>query len=148
MPVSYEPVNVRPSTRGSATSAAPTVSPGPVTACSTPVGTPASCSAATVMSPVNTPCSDGLSTAVLPATSAAPSGPAASAIGKLNGEITAHTPYGRITSLVASRVDEPAHRQREPVVRLHLVAVVADEVGRLLDVAERLEPVLARPPSP
>ncbi len=39
--------------------------------------------------------------------------------------------------------DEAAHGHGEPVVRLHLVAVVADEVGRLLDVAERLEPVLA-----
>ena len=39
---------------------------------------------------------------VLPATSAAPAGPADSADGKLNGAITAHTPYGRITSLVTS----------------------------------------------
>ncbi len=39
---------------------------------------------------------------MLPATSAAPIGPAESAIGKLNGLITAHTPYGRMTSDVAS----------------------------------------------
>jgi hypothetical protein len=34
----------------------------------------------------------GLNTTVLPATSAPPEGPAASARGKLNGEITAQTP--------------------------------------------------------
>ena len=39
----------------------------------------------------------GLSTIVLPATSAPPAGPAARASGKLNGAITAHTPYGRRT---------------------------------------------------
>jgi hypothetical protein len=40
----------------------------------------------------------GLNTTVLPATSAPLDGPAASAIGKLNGLITAHTPNGRRTS--------------------------------------------------
>ena len=132
-----------PSTSGSATSARPTVSPGPVTTCSAPAGTPASQRISQVISPVNTPCSLGFSTTVLPATSAAPIGPADSAIGKLNGLITAHTPYGRMTSRRRLGRVEPAHRQREPVVLGHLVAVVADEVGGLLDVAERLEPVLA-----
>ena len=38
---------------------------------------------------------------------------------------------------------QPAHGLLEPVVVDELVRVVADEVGGLLDVAERLEPVLA-----
>ena len=38
-----------------------------------------------------------LSTTVLPVTSAAATGPPASASGKLNGAITTHTRYGRIT---------------------------------------------------
>jgi hypothetical protein len=38
-----------------------------------------------------------LKTAVLPATSAAPTGPPARAMGKLKGAITAHTPWGFIT---------------------------------------------------
>ena len=37
------------------------------------------------------------STTVLPVTSAAATGPPASANGKLNGLITTHTPYGFIT---------------------------------------------------
>ena len=44
----------------------------------------------------------GLSTTVLPVTSAPPAGPAASAIGKLNGEMTAQTPYGRRTLVFSS----------------------------------------------
>jgi hypothetical protein len=40
-------------------------------------------------------------------------------------------------------IAEVAHRVVEAVVGLDLVAVVADQVGRLLDVAERLEPILA-----
>ena len=38
-----------------------------------------------------------LNTTVLPVTSAAATGPPASANGKLNGAITTHAPYGRIT---------------------------------------------------
>ena len=43
---------------------------------------------------------DGLRTTVLPAISAAPVGPVASAIGKLNGLMTANTPCGRRTDRV------------------------------------------------
>jgi hypothetical protein len=38
-----------------------------------------------------------LTTTVLPVTSAAAAGPPASASGKLNGAITTHVPYGRMT---------------------------------------------------
>ena len=43
---------------------------------------------------------DGLTTTVLPPSSAAPAGPQASAIGKLNGLMTAKTPCGRRTDQV------------------------------------------------
>ena len=45
---------------------------------------------------------DGFSTTELPATSAAPTGPPMSANGKLNGLITAHTPYGLRTVVVST----------------------------------------------
>ena len=43
---------------------------------------------------------DGLRTTVLPPSSAAPAGPQARAIGKLNGLMTANTPCGRRIELV------------------------------------------------
>ena len=43
---------------------------------------------------------EGLRTTVLPAMSAAPVGPVARAIGKLNGLMTANTPCGRRTDRV------------------------------------------------
>ena len=88
-----------PSTPGWFTSSSPTTLPGPETKLKTPVGHAGrACRPRTSFSPVNTPMCAGLSTTVLPATSAADDGPAASAIGKLNGLMTAHTPYGRRTS--------------------------------------------------
>ena len=80
---------------------------------------------------------------MLPATSAPAVGPAASAIGKLNGLITPQTPYGRITLRVRLVRRDGVHRLVEAVVALHLVGVVAEEDRGLLDVAERLEAVLA-----
>ena len=73
----------------------------------------------------------------------AAAGPTASAIGKLNGLMTANTPSGRSTSACG-----PSHRRDCPSAGLKpssssTVAAPADQVGRLLDVAERLQPVLA-----
>ena len=51
---------------------------------------------------------------MLPATSAPPIGPAASAIGKLNGLITPHTPYGRSTLRVYSLSDSRAMSLANP----------------------------------
>ena len=82
-------------------------------------------------------------TTVLPAISAPAAGPPASAIGKLKGLMTAHTPCGLRIAAGVLRRRERAHRLHEAVVALHLVAVVAQQVGRLLHVAQRLEPVLA-----
>ncbi len=42
---------------------------------------------------------------------------------------------------------EAFHRHREPVVLAHGVGVVADQVGGLLDLADRLQPALAVLPS-
>ena len=84
-----------------------------------------------------------MNTTVLPATSAPPAGPAASASGKLNGEMTAQTPYGRRTLEFSSPGPSDAERRLESVVLCHLVAVVVDQVGRLFDVADALETVLA-----
>ena len=91
MPTAYEPVKVSPSTPGWRTTAAPTSSP-PGRYWNAPAGTPASIRHSYSLAPVKEPCGDGLNSTVLPATSAAPEGPAASAIGKLNGLITAQTP--------------------------------------------------------
>jgi hypothetical protein len=101
IPTALDPVNVMPSTPPWLTSAEPTSAP-PLTMLTTPRGTPASTNARYTRWPDNDPISDGLMMHVLPATSAAPAGPAVSADGKLNGPITAHAPYGRITSVVTS----------------------------------------------
>ena len=86
----------------------------------------------------------GLKTTVLPAISAAPVGPAASAIGKLNGLIDGeHAVRPEDRAGVDGGVAEVAHRVVVAAVVLRRLRVVADEVGRLLDLAERLEAVLA-----
>ena len=71
-------------------------------------------------------------------------GPAASAIGKLNGLTTAKTPCGRrIERVWTGAVAEVAHRVVVERVVLGGLRVVADEVGGLLDLAEGLDAVLA-----
>ena len=84
-------MNVSPLTPGCATSAAPTSSP-PGSRWNTSGSSPASRKHSYSLAAVNEPCGDGFRMTVFPAASAAPAGPAASAIGKLNGLITAHTP--------------------------------------------------------
>ena len=86
------------------------------------------------------------STTVLPVTSAAATGPPASANGKLNGSITTHTPYGFITlRLRDTRIRQRIVRQRviEVLLALEVVAVDVEEVRRLLHFAERFHAVLA-----
>ena len=61
----------------------------------TPAGTPASMYASMSLTDDNGAADAGLSTTVLPAIIAALDGPAARAIGKLNGLTTANTPCGR-----------------------------------------------------
>src|SRR5512135_2747558 len=86
-----------PATSGLTTSSSPTVRPGPVMKLTTPGGNPASrkhCARCHVLIGVSLA---GLRITVFPATRAPPIGPPLSAIGKLKGETTAHTPYGFIT---------------------------------------------------
>ena len=97
MPTSFEPVKTMPSMPALSTSSWPTTLPLPVTKLKTPAGKPASAVASYSFRPRNGVSVAGLNTTVLPATSAPPAGPAASASGKLNGEITAQTPCGRST---------------------------------------------------
>ncbi len=90
--MSRDPVNTMPSTPGFSMISAPTVPPPPVTRLNAPSGTPASSISSASLKPVKGVSLAGLNTTVLPATIAPPAGPAANASGKLNGEITAHTP--------------------------------------------------------
>ena len=92
MPTCADPVKVMPATSGWLASASPIVLPGPVTWFSTPSGRPASRKACISSVPLQAVSDAVLNTAVLPVTSAAPTGPPASAKGKLKGAITAHTP--------------------------------------------------------
>ena len=66
----------------------------------TPSGTPASRYASTSLTADSGDAEAGFRTTVLPAIIAALVGPAASAIGKLNGLMTANTPCGRRTERV------------------------------------------------
>ena len=142
MPTSCDPVNVSPSTLPSAASQRPTSSP-PTTTCSASGGSPASSSARAISSVVPTPWGGGFTTTVLPAASAAPAGPPDERGREVErgddgpDAVRAHhvvRRFGRVQAL---------HRLLEPVVLGELVGVVADQVGGLLDVAERLEPALA-----
>ena len=87
---------------------------------------------------------DGLRTTVLPASSAA----AGRAAGERHREVERaddgeHAVRPEDRAGVDGRVAEVAHRVVVAVVVLHRLGVVADQVGRLLDLAERLDPVLA-----
>ena len=149
IPTSIEPVKTMPSMPSLSISSWPAVLPPPVTKLKTPSRQPGLL-AHLVQLHAHPAASSlaGLNTTVLPATSAPPAGPAASASGKLNGEITAQTPYGRSTlefSLVGA---ERAHLLLEAVVRLDLVAVVRHQVGRFFDVARRIRGGSCRPRSP
>ena len=87
-----------------ATSARPVAS-APCTRLSTPGGRPAS-TASSAISPVDHGVSSaGFITTVLPHTSAPDAIPTASANGKLNGQMTANTPYGRMIETLSSFSD-------------------------------------------
>ena len=81
---------------------------------------------------------------MLPAISAAPVGP----VGEGHREVERaddgeHAVRPEDRAGVDGRVAEVAHRVVVAVVVLHRLRVVAQQVGRLLDLAERLDPVLA-----
>ena len=133
-----------PSIPGFSVSSAPTVEPGPITRLKTPAGIPASRNASARTTPVIAPWLAGLKTTVLPVMIAAPLGPAASAIGKLNGAMTANVaerPKDRPG--VDGSVAQVVHLVVVEVVLFADVRVVAEQVGGFLDLAEGLQPVLA-----
>ena len=101
-PTSFDPVKTMPSMPSLSISSCPTVEPGPVTKLNTPGGRPASTTISVSFAPSKGVSLAGLKTTVFPDASAPPAGPAASASGKLNGEMTAHTPYGRSTLRLSS----------------------------------------------
>ena len=92
LPTSVEPVNAILSTSSCAASAAPAVSPNPVTTFTTPSGKPASCNSSPSRNAVSGVCSAGFSTTVFPAASAGPSFHAAISNGKFHGMICPITP--------------------------------------------------------
>ncbi len=94
---SVEPVKMTPATRGSATSAAPTVSPRPGSSCSAAGGTPARCRMRTAAAAISGVCSAGFASTGLPAASAAPTSPTKIASGKFHGEIATTGPIGTIS---------------------------------------------------
>ncbi|EWS52440.1 hypothetical protein X551_04776 [Methylibium sp. T29] len=87
-----EPVKHTPAVSGCATSAAPTVSPGPCSRVSASCGTPAACSSPTKRCATAGVCSAGLAATLLPATSAATTWPAKMASGKFHGLMQTNTP--------------------------------------------------------
>src|SRR3984893_961983 len=94
LPTAALPVNAILSTPGCATSAAPQVSPNPLTILTTPGGKPASSNQFANSSAVNGVCSAGLSTQVQPAARAGASFHAAISNGKFHGMICPATPTG------------------------------------------------------
>ena len=145
IPTSYEPVKTMPSIPGFDWSSSPTVSPGPITKLTTPGGN------ARVLERVDEVHAGqrrrrrGLvDHGVAGEERARRPGPPARAIGKLNGLMTAKTPCGRrIERVWTAASPEVVERVVVEVVVLGGLGVVADQVRGLLDLAERLEPVLA-----
>src|SRR5690606_38764210 len=98
-PVEESPVKDTLPTRGSATSASPTVAPGPGSTDTHEAGTPASTSTSPRTRAASGVSDAGLSTTGLPQASAGASFQAAIIIGKFHGTIRPHTPTGtRVTT--------------------------------------------------
>src|SRR3972149_779403 len=102
-PALEDPGRVIPSIRGLTISASPTTDPGPVTKLNTPSGRPASRKHWARSAPAHGVSVAGLKTTGLPAARAAPAGPPERAMGKLKGETTTHTPWGRRTLTFVAR---------------------------------------------
>ena len=92
LPTSVEPVKAILSTPGCATSAAPAVSPRPVTTLTTPGGKPASSTSSPSRNAVSGVSSAGLSTTVQPAASAGAIFQIAISSGKFQGMMAPTTP--------------------------------------------------------
>ena len=134
-----------PSMPGWSWSAWPTESPGPITRLTTPFGTPASMYAWSMFCADSGEALGGLDDDRV----AGHHRRARRSGGERHREVeradtTAKTPCGRrIERVWTAVVAEVVHRVVVAVVVLHRLRVVADQVGRLLDLAERLDAVLA-----
>ena len=95
---SVDPVNSTPAIRGSATSAAPTVSPRPGSSCNAAGGIPARWKMRTASAAISGVCSAGLASTGLPAASAALICPVKIANGKFQGAMHAIGPRGVVPS--------------------------------------------------
>ena len=93
-PISVEPVNPTLETRGSVTSALPTLDPGPGRTDIVPSGSPASARISASRSSESGVSDAGLTTIVFPHASAGESFHVAITSGKFHGVISAHTPTG------------------------------------------------------
>src|SRR5256886_11679277 len=93
-PVWHEPVNETALSGLVRISAAPSSPPGPATKFTTPRGTPASCSASTILQELSGAADAGLSTTVLPQIKAGASFQAGIALGEFQGGIRPTTPLG------------------------------------------------------
>ena len=141
-PTGREPVNEITSTRGSSTSACPTVSPGPGTNDRTPVGRPASSRMATRCAAMTGDCSAGFTITGFPVTSAPSVIPQQIASGKFHGEITTATPRGWYHVSSSSPMNAPSRVRSNKCIASR--RVVLAEVDRLARVRVRLAPRLPR----
>ena len=125
-------------------SSAPTVEPGPLTRLKTPRGRPAMSASSASLTPHSGASRRGLVDDRVAGHERAPGGTS----GERHGEVewADHSPDAvrlQHRPSVDGRIAKVAHGVVEAVVLLQLIAVVADQVGGLLHVAQRLEPVLA-----
>src|SRR6202011_5990107 len=91
-PISQDPVNDTAFRGLAPTSAWPSSPPDPATKLTTPLGTPASCSASTIRQELSGAADAGFNTTVLPQISAGASFQAGMADGKFHGVINPTTP--------------------------------------------------------
>ena len=144
IPTSYEPVNTMPSMPGFDWSSSPTVSPGPMTKLTTPAG---SARVLERVDQVHARQRRGRRRLVDHRV-AGQERAADRAGGEGHREVERaddreHAVRPQDRPGVDRRVAEVVHRVVVEVVVLGRLGVVADQVGGLLDLAERLEPVLA-----
>ena len=136
-PTSYEPVNVTPAVAGARPAPRRRAARARQVVERRPAGKPASRMQSASRRPGPGRVGRALDTTVLPVTSAAATGPPASANGKLNGAITTQTPYGRITL-----------RLRDAVAGQRIVRAARDRSRRALEVV-RVDAGRSRPsPAP
>ena len=149
-PISNEPVKSRPSIPGFSCSSAPTVAPGPLTRLKTPRRQAGRLRHLGQLDAAQRGVAGGLVDDRVAGHERSAGGSAGEGHREVEGaDDRPHAVRLEHRAGVDGAVAQVAHRVVEAVVGHELVAVVADQVGRLLDVAEGLQAVLADfdPPS-